>query len=81
MRCVIVPHPSSQFAFNADFLSPLRYRHNLAMRILLAEDEHALAEWLSKALAQSGYKVDWLDDGRMVERAVAAQALIFRKQL
>jgi two-component system response regulator TctD len=51
------------------------------MRILLAEDEHALAEWLSKALAQSGYKVNWLDDGRMVERAVAAQALIFRKQL
>jgi hypothetical protein len=43
MRCVIVPHPSSQFAFNADFLSPSCYRHNLAMRILLAEDEHALA--------------------------------------
>ncbi len=70
MRCVIVPRPTSQFAFNADFLSPSRYRHNLAMRILLAEDEHALAEWLSKALEQSGYKVDWLDDGRMVERAL-----------
>ena len=81
MRCVIVPHPSSQFACNADFLSPPCYRHNLAVRILLAEDEHALAEWLSKALAQSGDKVDWLDDARMVERAVAAQALIFRKQL
>lgn len=40
------------------------------MRILLAEDEHALGEWLSKALAQSGYRVDWLDDGRLVERAL-----------
>jgi two-component system, OmpR family, response regulator TctD len=40
------------------------------MRILLAEDEHALGEWLSKALEQSGYRVDWLDDGRLVERAL-----------
>src|SRR5436190_14481243 len=37
------------------------------MRILLAEDEHALGQWLSKALAQSGFKVDWVDDGRMAE--------------
>jgi two-component system, OmpR family, response regulator TctD len=41
-----------------------------SMRILLAEDEHALGEWLSKALEQSGYRVDWLDDGRLVERAL-----------
>lgn len=40
------------------------------MRILLAEDEHALAEWLCKALEQSGYRVEWLDDGRLVERAL-----------
>ena len=40
------------------------------MRILLAEDEHALGEWLTKALAQSGYRVDWRDDGRLVERAL-----------
>jgi two-component system response regulator TctD len=40
------------------------------MRILLAEDEHALAEWLCKALEQTGYRVDWLDDGRLVERAL-----------
>ena len=40
------------------------------MRILLAEDEHALGEWLAKALEQSGYRVDWRDDGRMVERAL-----------
>ncbi len=41
------------------------------MHILLAEDEHALGEWLSKALAQSGFSVDWQDDGRLVERALA----------
>ncbi len=40
------------------------------MHILLAEDEHALGEWLSKALAQSGFRVDWLDDGRLAERAL-----------
>lgn len=41
------------------------------MRILLAEDEHALGEWLSKALEQSGFRVDWRDDGRLVEQALA----------
>ncbi|MBP6900524.1 MAG: response regulator [Burkholderiaceae bacterium] len=40
------------------------------MRILLAEDEHALGEWLSKALEQSGFRVDWRDDGRLVEQAL-----------
>ena len=40
------------------------------MRILLAEDEHALGEWLSKALEQGGSRVDWRDDGRLVERAL-----------
>lgn len=40
------------------------------MRILLAEDEHPLGEWLSKALAQSGHVVDWRDDGRLVEQAL-----------
>jgi two-component system, OmpR family, response regulator TctD len=40
------------------------------MRILLAEDEHALGEWLSKALAQSGFQVDWVDDGRLAEAAL-----------
>lgn len=40
------------------------------MRILLAEDEHALGEWLTKALEQSGNRVDWRDDGRLVERAL-----------
>lgn len=44
---------------------------NAAMRILLAEDEHALGEWLAKALEQAGFQVQWLDDGRLVERALA----------
>jgi two-component system, OmpR family, response regulator TctD len=40
------------------------------MRILLAEDEHALGEWLAKALEQAGFRVDWVDDGRLAERAL-----------
>lgn len=40
------------------------------MKILLAEDEHALGEWLSKALEQSGFSVDWRDDGRLAEQAL-----------
>ena len=36
------------------------------MRILLAEDESALANWLVRALEQSGFQVDWVNDGRMV---------------
>jgi two-component system response regulator TctD len=59
----------------ATFQSPIsadaRPAHNARMRILLAEDEHALGEWLSKALAQAGLNVDWLDDGRLVEAALA----------
>lgn len=37
------------------------------MRILLAEDERALGDWLSRALMQSGHSVVWLDDGRLVQ--------------
>ena len=40
------------------------------MRILLAEDAHALGEWLSKALGQSGFRVDWRDGGRLAEQAL-----------
>jgi len=42
------------------------------MRLLLAEDEHALGEWLSKALEQSGNRVVWVEDGRFVETALMA---------
>lgn len=40
------------------------------MKLLLAEDEAALAEWLVRALTQSGYSVDWVADGRLVRRAM-----------
>jgi two-component system, OmpR family, response regulator TctD len=42
------------------------------MRILLAEDERELATWLVRALAQSDFQVDWVDDGRMVRRSLKA---------
>ncbi|WP_159912693.1 response regulator [Pantoea sp. 18069] len=42
------------------------------MRLLLAEDESALADWLVRALAQSGFQVDWVADGRLVRRALRA---------
>lgn len=44
------------------------------MRILLAEDERELANWLVRALAQGGFLVDWVDDGRMVRRSLKATA-------
>lgn len=37
------------------------------MRLLLLEDEHSLGQSLSSALTQSGYDVEWLDDGRLGE--------------
>ena len=40
------------------------------MRILLAEDDHGLGEWLRRALEQAGHRVDWRDDGRLAERAL-----------
>lgn len=40
------------------------------MRILLAEDENELGNWLTKALAQSAFQVDWVNDGRMVRRSL-----------
>ena len=42
------------------------------MRLLLAEDEPELANWLCRALKQNGYIVDWVDDGRLVEKSVGA---------
>jgi two-component system response regulator TctD len=42
------------------------------MRILLAEDERELATWLVRALGQSDFHVDWVDDGRMVRRSLKA---------
>jgi two-component system response regulator TctD len=42
------------------------------MRLLLAEDEHELATWLVRALEQSQFQVDWVDDGRLVRRSLKA---------
>ncbi|WP_425256554.1 response regulator [Rubrivivax sp. RP6-9] len=42
------------------------------MRILLVEDERPLAEWLCKALAQTGFQVDWIADGSLALRALQA---------
>ena len=42
------------------------------MRILLAEDERELAAWLVRALQQRGIQVDWVDDGRLVQRSLEA---------
>lgn len=40
------------------------------MRILLAEDEQALATWLVQALQQSQFQVDWVNDGRLVRKSL-----------
>lgn len=40
------------------------------MRILLAEDEHTLGTWLCKALEDAGIQVEWVDDGRLADRAL-----------
>ncbi|MCG2594436.1 response regulator [Ramlibacter sp. XY19] len=41
------------------------------MRVLLAEDEHTLGTWLCRALERVGIVVEWVDNGRMAERALA----------
>lgn len=40
------------------------------MRILLAEDEFELGTWMVKALGQNDFKVDWVNDGRLVRRSL-----------
>ncbi len=40
------------------------------MRILLVEDEAELATWLARALAQSGFQTDWVNEGRLVAGAL-----------
>lgn len=42
------------------------------MRILLAEDDADLGNWLTKALAQNGFLIDWVNDGRLVRRSLKA---------
>jgi two-component system response regulator TctD len=40
------------------------------MRILLVEDEAELATWLARALAQSGFQTDWVNEARLVVPAL-----------
>ncbi len=40
------------------------------MRILLAEDDHHLGTWLSRALEHAGIQVEWVNDGRLADRAL-----------
>lgn len=42
------------------------------MRILLAEDDVDLGNWLTKALGQNDFQVDWVNDGRLVRRSLKA---------
>ncbi len=42
------------------------------MRILLAEDDPDLGNWLTKALGQNDFMVDWVNDGRLVRRSLKA---------
>jgi two-component system response regulator TctD len=42
------------------------------MRILLVEDEAELATWLTRAMAQSGFVVDWVRQARLVARSLQA---------
>jgi two-component system response regulator TctD len=41
------------------------------MRILLVEDESELANWLVRALAQSGFIADWVSEGRLAAKCLA----------
>lgn len=76
----MLPQAAFRFHFNrlsaprtamiTPIASPIAPSHPQPMRILLAEDEHQLGEWLSKALEQSGFRVDWVDDGRLALRAL-----------
>jgi len=43
------------------------------MRLLIAEDDPLLADGLSRALRQSGYVVDWAEDGLQADRWLADQ--------
>ena len=44
------------------------------MRILLAEDEPDLANWLARALERDGLLTDWVSDGRDVLPSLAARS-------
>ncbi|RYX92823.1 MAG: response regulator [Comamonadaceae bacterium] len=43
------------------------------MRALLAEDDFKLGTWLSKALEAVGIQVEWVNDGRLADRALQSR--------
>ena len=43
------------------------------MRILLAEDDEVLADGLSRALRETGYAVDVVNDGQQADAALSTQ--------
>ncbi len=43
------------------------------MRVLLVEDDTELATWLTKALAQSDFAVEWANNGRSCESLLASE--------
>jgi two-component system response regulator QseB len=48
-----------------------RDNHGRTMRLLLVEDDAMIGESLCAALRQDGYTVDWVQDGRAAEAALA----------
>ncbi len=45
------------------------------MRLLLAEDNRELAHWLEKALVQSGFAVDCVNDGRAADHLLQGKTM------
>lgn len=43
------------------------------MRLLLVEDDRMIGESVQKGLRQDGFSVDWVQDGRSAEHALAAE--------
>ncbi len=43
------------------------------MRVLLAEDDHMIAQAVAANLKDSGYAVDWVKNGSQVSTALQAQ--------
>ena len=44
------------------------------MRLLLVEDNHELARWLTSSLTGDGYTVDWLADGAQADLALQQES-------
>jgi len=42
------------------------------MRVLLAEDDHHLGTWLSKALERADIRVTWVDSGDLADITCAS---------